>query len=451
MVNDIQMLGSNSIIIFHQNICGLNGKMDELISSTSPYSPCILFFFEHHLKQFELDQINVDGFRLGATYCRQVVKRCSVCIFVLKNFKYTNIDLSKCCKDQDIEVCVLKLKSTLFNACIMAVYSAPTGNFNLFLNRLDDIFKTLYRVDSRLIICGDINIDYITDNDKKRQLDAVLLTYNLSAIVHFPTRSQGYSSAAINNIFIETYKFINYTASPLYKGLSDHDAELLIINDVNLQLQNHHIYIIRNINNYSVEEFKTRLSYESWDSIFGYNGDIDVDIVFKSFLNNYLRIFYTSFPPLKIIERSNNKSWIIPGIRISCRRKRCLYLLTRDSDDVILKNYYKQYCKTLTSVIKEAKRYMYNNQIINSTNTMKTAWNIIKSETNRLKGPTNTTINNNQISPEAFNKYFLSITENIIHDIKCNNKQGYSIKKDPNYYLLTLFHKPFPTIKFRNT
>ena len=130
---------------------------------------------------------------------------------------------------------------------------------------------------------------------------------------------------------------------------------------------------------------------------------------------------------------------------------RCLYLLTRDSDDVILKNYYKQYCKTLTSVIKEAKRYMYNNRIINSTNKMKTTWNIIKADTNRLKGPTNTTINKYQNSPRAFNKYFLSVTENIIYDSRCKNKKGYNINKNPNYYLLNLFHKHFPSIKFKNT
>jgi len=64
-----------------------------------------------------------------------------------KNLKCTNIDLGKYCKDQDIEVSVLKPKSTFFNACITAVYRAPIGNFNLFLNRLDDIIKTLYKVD----------------------------------------------------------------------------------------------------------------------------------------------------------------------------------------------------------------------------------------------------------------------------------------------------------------
>ena len=79
-----------------------------------------------------------------------------------------------------------------------------------------------------------------------------------------------------------------------------------------------------------------------------------------------------------------------------------------------------------------------------------TTWNIIKAETNRLKGTTTTTTNNYQNSPEAFNKYFLSITENIIHDIKCNSKQSYNINKNPNYYLSNLFHKPFPSIKFNN-
>jgi len=41
---------------------------------------------------------------------------------------------------------------------------------------------------------------------------------------------------------------------------------------------------------------------------------------------------------------------------------------------------------------------------------MKTTWNIIKAETTILKGPTNTTINNYQHSPEAFHKYSLSVT-----------------------------------------
>jgi hypothetical protein len=34
---------------------------------------------------------------------------------------------------------------------------------------------------------------------------------------------------------------------------------------------------------------------------------------------------------------------------------------------------------------------------------------------------------------------------------RCKNKKGYNINKNPKYYLLNLFHKPFPCIKFKNT
>ena len=72
---------------------------------------------------------------------------------------------------------------------------------------------------------------------------------------------------------------------------------------------------------------------------------------------------------------------------------------------------------------------MCNKRIINSTNKRKTTWNIVKVEKNRLKGSITTTIYNNQNSPEDFNKYFFSITENILQDVRCTDKRGYNTKK----------------------
>jgi len=95
---------------------------------------------------------------------------------------------------------------------------------------------------------------------------------------------------------------------------------------------------------------------------------------------------------------------------------------------------------------------MYNNRIINCSNKIKTTWNIIKAKRKRLKGHTNTATNNYQNSPEAFNKYFLPTTENMFHDIKCNNiREIYNINKNANNYFLNQFYKHFPSIKFKNT
>jgi hypothetical protein len=316
----------------------------------------------------------------------------------------------------------------------------------LFLDGLDGIIRSLYKVNSRSIVCGDINIDYLVGSERKRQLDAMLLSYNLSATVHFPTRTKNQSSTAIDNIFIDIYKFINYSVSPLYNGLSDYDAQLLKIKEVNFKHQNYYVNTIRNINKHSIEEFKLRLSYESWDSIFD-NNNMDIDSLFNIFLNNYLRIFYTSFTLHKTIQRSN-KSWITTGIKISCNHKKDLYLLSRDSNDINLKEYYKQYCKILSSVIKEAKQLTYNNKIINYSNKMKTTWNIIKSETGRLNGHTTSKYQN---TPDTFNKYFSSIAGKIIQNINCSNIKGTNNNVTPKYYLSDLSNNSFSNMKFKNT
>jgi hypothetical protein len=93
---------------------------------------------------------------------------------------------------------------------------------------------------------------------------------------------------------------------------------------------------------------------------------------------------------------------------------------------------------------------MYNSRINNSFNKIKTIWNIIKAEMNRVQGTTNIILNNCQNSSETFNRYFLSIPQNIINDIRINTNQSACIAKNPNYYSSNLFHAPFPSIKPQN-
>jgi hypothetical protein len=134
-------------------------------------------------------------------------------------------------------------------------------------------------------------------------------------VIH--ARVQNQSNIAIDNIFIDNYKFTKYTLCFLYNGLSDHNAQLLKIKDINLQTVNRRSYSIRNIDKYSMEEFKIRLSCESWDSMFSNNDNMDVDSLFNIFLNNYLRIVCTSFPLRKIIERGEIKQLVTMGIKTS--------------------------------------------------------------------------------------------------------------------------------------
>jgi hypothetical protein len=127
----------------------------------------ILYVSEHHLKQLELDQIHLDGYKLATSYCRKCREKGGMCIFVNKNFNVLNINLSRCCKNQDIEVYALKL-GFIVNSCVLAVYRAPCHNFISFLSGLDSVINSIFKAELKFIICGDMNIDYSMDRDNKR-------------------------------------------------------------------------------------------------------------------------------------------------------------------------------------------------------------------------------------------------------------------------------------------
>jgi hypothetical protein len=53
--------------------------------------------------------MQIENYNLGARYCRKTLEKGGVSIFVHKNIQFTKINLEDYCKDQDLEVCALKL------------------------------------------------------------------------------------------------------------------------------------------------------------------------------------------------------------------------------------------------------------------------------------------------------------------------------------------------------
>ena len=99
-----------------------------------------------------------------------------------------------------------------------------------------------------IVVCGDFNINYLSENDMRKHLDIALILYNLTSAVDFHTRIQNNSSTASDNIFIDTLHF----STPMVNGLSDHEAQLLTINEINLAKQTCHTKTIQDINKNSI-------------------------------------------------------------------------------------------------------------------------------------------------------------------------------------------------------
>jgi len=117
------------------------------------------------------------------------------------------------------------------------------------------------------IIYGEISIDYLTKN-KKKQLEALLLTYNLISKVNFTTRCQKNSITAIDNIFIDNDRKNNYSICPIINGLSYHDAQLITLNTISLKPSTKQIMEIRKFYKNSINNFLNKLSYEHGTLLF---------------------------------------------------------------------------------------------------------------------------------------------------------------------------------------
>jgi hypothetical protein len=124
------------------------------------------------------------------------------------------------------------LLSTLFSNTLSLCFSLnvsdqvshpyrTTGKIMVFYR----VLNTIYCPSVEFIICGDINIDYLKDSSRKKQLNTLVLSFNLFSIIDFPTRSQNKFASLIDNIFINYTPSGKYQVYPSINGLSDHDAQ----------------------------------------------------------------------------------------------------------------------------------------------------------------------------------------------------------------------------------
>lgn len=147
---------------------------------------------------------------------------------------------------------------------MLTLYTSPSGNFSYFFNTFQCILNTIHTNTLNITICGDININYLADdNTNKLKPDSLLATSSLFSIIDFPARINNISMAAIDNSFIDKYRNENFTINPLPNGLSDHYTQVLVLNNINIQNPSTYPIIRRNINKFTISEFKLHTRYES--------------------------------------------------------------------------------------------------------------------------------------------------------------------------------------------
>ena len=95
----------------------------------------------------------------------------------------------------------------------------------------------------------------------------------------FPTGHCNKSCPLIDNIYVNTYKH-EVTVNPLYNGLSDHDAQIITLSNINITVPRKVFSYTRRIDSNSIDEFTFLLSSERWDDVFL---EENVNVIFNNF------------------------------------------------------------------------------------------------------------------------------------------------------------------------
>ena len=132
----------------------------------SPDFPHIICITEHHMNSNEINFSKFDNYNLGAQFCRENNSKGGVAIYIHNSLKFSPTDLYKYSKEKDIEIIGVKLQVNSIIVYIITIYRSPSGNFNYFLQTLDKILQYINSHNVHIIICGDINVNYLIENNQ---------------------------------------------------------------------------------------------------------------------------------------------------------------------------------------------------------------------------------------------------------------------------------------------
>jgi hypothetical protein len=102
---------------------------------------------------------------------------------------------------------------------VLSIYTSPTGNLMHFINDTDTILNHIHKSNIEVIMCWQLNVNYLAHNcNKRQQLENLVATYNLISAVQFATRIISRTNSAVdNNTFVDISHIRKYATS-FHKG-----------------------------------------------------------------------------------------------------------------------------------------------------------------------------------------------------------------------------------------
>lgn len=403
-----------------------NEKFDSLISTLDLLKKewSLIIITESWLNNQETARYNLNGYN-KESYCRKRKKGGGILMFIHKNLSYsTTRNKFTEANSESLSIRLTNGKKYL-NTIITAIYRPPTsGSTDKFLEELDEELEYRNSNRDKVIIIGDINIDYIKDSPDSREYTQVLNSNFFAQLITEPTRKTLNTKSCIDHI-ITNVNFFTHAAGTLATDLSDHDMVFLLdLGDHKKERQELNNKSKFNYKLYSKETLVSELEKQNLNEILDTN---DVNIAYTNLITKISKAidyFYTTPTNKKINKISVPRHpWISHSILKYIKLKADKYELTKKyPQDESLLNSYKKFANLVKNEIRKSKKEYFAAELEKVGNDPKAYWKVVKNalgiQSEKQEHPTQININNSTLSSKqeisnAFNEYFSKVGKDL--------------------------------------
>jgi exonuclease III len=260
----------SSFSLFHQNIRGLSDKCEELYCSqiTSKINPNIICITEHYTIVQNLSTTYLENYTLAANYSHSSSKGGGSCIYVRNDLVFNIINVTQYGIEKISEPCAIKIDCGENYIIVIHLYCSLSEDFYQFLHILDSMLMYLCKPRTQLMLCGDINENFLVDTNYKMALTILLQSYNMTNVTEFPTRINEGHGTAIDGIYIDVSRANHFAVTSISNGLSNHDAQYIVLErgfSYQTALPYHKIQVL---NKEPIKYFIETIKKETWGKIY---------------------------------------------------------------------------------------------------------------------------------------------------------------------------------------
>ena len=248
---------------------------------------------------------------------------------------------------------IIKPKSRPF--ALLACYCPPYSNSDEVLRQLENIIEILDMEEKELYIMGDLNYNFLVQDNTRCPLETVYEVYQLMQIIDEATRITHSSRSLIDIILTNAPNRIK-KSGVLHLGISDHSVVYAIRKIAIPTKSKHKVITARNYKHFSAVKFKSDLRGIDWKKLKHLS---DPNEVWNKWKTQFLSIADSHAPMKTKRQRKRKSPWMNSTIKQHMNERDKLKSRAVKSGDVEYWKKFKNSKNRVNNEIKNVKNTYY--------------------------------------------------------------------------------------------